>query len=187
MSLELADGALAALSVTMGAAVEHSRLRFCFEHVTVESSLSPYRPHLEPWRFETADEVGKAEIEAALADFAPQPEHFEGQSWTEDNDGFTSRWSSEYDKKNAIAASYVRINTGNTSVIRERVYDLAVVTRMIEAAGFQILGTLDAENWKPPRRKTTRVDIVAVKRGAPGIEKRFKKAVAQVRQVALGG
>lgn len=114
-------------------------------------------------------------------------EHFEGQAWTEDNDGFTSRWASEYDKKNAIAASYVRINTGNTSVIRERVYDLAVVTRMIEAAGFQLLGALDAENWKSPRRKTTRVDLVAVKKGAPGIEKRFKKVVAMVQKVALGG
>jgi predicted dehydrogenase len=79
VSLELTDGALAALSVTMGAAVEHSRLRFYFEQVTVESNLSPYRPHLEPWRFETADEARKAEIDAALADFVPLPEHFEGQ------------------------------------------------------------------------------------------------------------
>jgi predicted dehydrogenase len=79
VSLALADGALAALSVTMGAAVEHSRLRFYFEHVTVESNLSPYRPHLEPWRFETADEVARAAIDAALTDFVPQPEHFEGQ------------------------------------------------------------------------------------------------------------
>ncbi len=71
--------ALAALSVTMGAALEHSRLRFYFERVTVESNLSPYRPHLEPWRFETADEAGRAEIDAALAGFAPLPEHFEGQ------------------------------------------------------------------------------------------------------------
>jgi predicted dehydrogenase len=79
VSLELADGALAALSVTMGAAVEHSRLRFYFEHVTVESNLSPYRPHLEPWRFETADEVAGAAIDAGLTDFVPQLEHFEGQ------------------------------------------------------------------------------------------------------------
>ena len=79
VSLELADGALAALSVTMGAAVEHSRLRFYFEQVTVESNLSPYRPHREPWRFETADEAASAEMDAALADFMPLPEHFEGQ------------------------------------------------------------------------------------------------------------
>jgi predicted dehydrogenase len=79
VSLELADGALAALSVTMGAATEHSRLRFYFERVTVESNLSPYRPHLEPWRFEPADEAAGAEIDATLADFEPLPEHFEGQ------------------------------------------------------------------------------------------------------------
>ena len=79
VSLELADGALAAHSVTMGAAVEHSRLRFYFEKVTVESNLSPYRPHLEPWRFETADEAARSEIEAGLADFTPLPEHFAGQ------------------------------------------------------------------------------------------------------------
>jgi predicted dehydrogenase len=79
VSLELADGVLAAHSVTMGAAGEHSRLRFYFEKVTVESNLSPYGPHLEPWRFETADEVAKAKIEAGLADFTPMPEHFAGQ------------------------------------------------------------------------------------------------------------
>jgi predicted dehydrogenase len=79
VSLELADGALAVHSVTMGAALEHSRLRFYFEKVTVESSLSPYRPHLEPWRFETADAAASAEIEVGLADFAAMPEHFAGQ------------------------------------------------------------------------------------------------------------
>jgi predicted dehydrogenase len=79
VSLELADGALAALSVTMGAALEHSRLRFYFEKVTVESNLSPYRPHLDPWRFETADEASRTAIEAGLADFTPLPEHFAGQ------------------------------------------------------------------------------------------------------------
>jgi predicted dehydrogenase len=79
VSLELADGALAAHSVTMGAAVEHSRLRFYFEKVTVQSNLRPYGPHLEPWRFETADEAAKAEIEASLADFTSLPEHFAGQ------------------------------------------------------------------------------------------------------------
>jgi len=79
VSLELANGAFAALSVTMGAASEHSRLRFYFENVTVESNHAPYRPHLEPWRFETADDEAKALIEAGLADFTPTLEHFGGQ------------------------------------------------------------------------------------------------------------
>ena len=113
-------------------------------------------------------------------------EHFEGQSWEEDNDGFTSRWASAYDRKQAIAESSVRINTGSTSVIRERVYDLELVTDLIEKAGFQILAAFDAETWKAPRKKTTRIDFVAVKNGAPGIAKRFQKTAVQVRRLALG-
>jgi hypothetical protein len=45
----------------------------------VESNLAPYHPQADPWRFETADEAAKAEIEAALADFTPTLEHYEGQ------------------------------------------------------------------------------------------------------------
>jgi predicted dehydrogenase len=79
LALEMADGALVSLSVTMGSAVEISRLRFCFEHLTCESNLAPYRPHLEPWQLWPMDEAAKARIEAALADFEPALEHFEGQ------------------------------------------------------------------------------------------------------------
>lgn len=79
LSLEFADGVLAALSITLGAATEHSRLRFCFEQVSVESNLAPYRPHQEPWRFDPVDEAAAAAIETAFADFQPAPEHFHGQ------------------------------------------------------------------------------------------------------------
>lgn len=79
LALEMEDGALVSLSVTMGSAVEISRLRFCFETLTCESSHAPYRPHLEPWQWWPMDEAAKARIEEALADFAPAPEHFEGQ------------------------------------------------------------------------------------------------------------
>jgi predicted dehydrogenase len=47
--------AIASLSVTLGSATEISRLRFCFEHVTAESSLEPYDPGAEPWSFHFAD------------------------------------------------------------------------------------------------------------------------------------
>jgi len=79
LALEMADGALVSLSVTLGAAVETSRLRLCFETLTVESNLAPYRPHLEPWQMWPADESAQARIDEALADFEPAPEHFEGQ------------------------------------------------------------------------------------------------------------
>jgi predicted dehydrogenase len=78
LALEMADGALVGLSVTLGSADEISRLRFCFETLTCESNLSPYRPHLEPWQFWPMDEAADGRIAGALADFKPEPEHFTG-------------------------------------------------------------------------------------------------------------
>jgi predicted dehydrogenase len=46
-----ADGALVSMNVNLGAATESSRLVWCFEHVTIESSTSPYDPAAEPWTF----------------------------------------------------------------------------------------------------------------------------------------
>ena len=40
--LEMADGSFATLSVTLGAEEDMSRLRFCFEGLTVESNHDPY-------------------------------------------------------------------------------------------------------------------------------------------------
>jgi predicted dehydrogenase len=78
-ALEMADGSLATLSVTLGAAVEVSRLRFCFEHFTAESGGTPYSPGSEPWTFQPATPAIGAAIDAALADFRPKPERFAGQ------------------------------------------------------------------------------------------------------------
>jgi predicted dehydrogenase len=78
-SLLMADGALAGLSVTLGAAEEISRLRFCFEGLTAESSHTPYRPSAEPWTLIPRSAAGAARIEAALADFVPEEEGFARQ------------------------------------------------------------------------------------------------------------
>ena len=78
-SLEMADGSLATLSVTIGHATDMSRLRFCFENFTAESCTSPYSPGSEPWTFTpTSPEMGER-IAAALADFTPKKERFAGQ------------------------------------------------------------------------------------------------------------
>ena len=79
LSLEMADGALAALSVTLGAECEHTRLRFMFEHVTITSSLGPYDPGNDPWTFEPRSEQARGPIEAALAEVVPEPSGFAGQ------------------------------------------------------------------------------------------------------------
>lgn len=78
-ALEMADGSLATLSATLGSHVEISRLRFCFENLTAESSLSPYAPGSEPWTFTPRDEAAGRLIDDALIGFDPGPEGFVGQ------------------------------------------------------------------------------------------------------------
>jgi predicted dehydrogenase len=58
---------------------EFSRLRFCFENLTAESSTAPYSPGSEPWSFVPANDDVAKRIEAALADFRPKKERFAGQ------------------------------------------------------------------------------------------------------------
>ena len=53
-------------TVTLGAAVETSRLRFVYENLTVESSQSPYKPGAEPWTFNYASKDVARRAEAAL-------------------------------------------------------------------------------------------------------------------------
>jgi predicted dehydrogenase len=78
-SLEMADGSLATLSVTLGAASESSRLRFCFENFTAESSTAPYSPGSEPWSIVPTSPEMEAPIAAALDGFEPKKERFAGQ------------------------------------------------------------------------------------------------------------
>jgi predicted dehydrogenase len=77
--LELEDGSFATLSVTLGAEEDMSRLRFCFEGLTVESNRSPYSPGTAPWRFTAADPERQLAIDAAVAELAPAPERYTGQ------------------------------------------------------------------------------------------------------------
>jgi predicted dehydrogenase len=79
IALDMADGSVATLSATLGSAVQISRLRFVFRHLTAESNLDPYRPSRDPWVFSGADEAAQARIDAALASYAPGAEYFEGQ------------------------------------------------------------------------------------------------------------
>lgn len=73
------DGGLATMSVTLGSIHEITRLRFCFEHVTAESSTDPYEPGNEPWQFDfSSDEVADsaARVWEAMPNARPG---FEGQ------------------------------------------------------------------------------------------------------------
>ena len=77
--LEMADGSLATLSVTLGTEEDMSRLRFCFEGLTAESNHSPYNPGTAPWRFIAADPERQQAVDRAVADVPLGPERNAGQ------------------------------------------------------------------------------------------------------------
>lgn len=79
ITLEMANGALASLSVTLGSSAEISRHRFTFQNFSAESNTRPYTNSGDPWEF-TADSPDLAvKIEEALARFNPLPESYAGQ------------------------------------------------------------------------------------------------------------
>jgi predicted dehydrogenase len=75
-ALEMADGSLATLAVTLGSAREISRLRFCFERLVAESNTHPYDYSSDPWQFAGSSPEIDGEIAAALRDFSPGPEGY---------------------------------------------------------------------------------------------------------------
>ena len=80
VAIEMANGSLATLSVTLGAAEELSRIRFMFANLTVESrSAHPYRIGDDPWYFKAKSPEVEAQIAATLSAFKPSPGSFAGQ------------------------------------------------------------------------------------------------------------
>jgi predicted dehydrogenase len=78
-SLVMRSGALVSLAATLGSQREISRLRLCFEHVTLESALAPYSPGDDPWEMIPASPEAELRIAEALADYRPVPSRYEGQ------------------------------------------------------------------------------------------------------------
>ena len=77
-SLLMESGALVSLAATLGSQKEISRLRFCFEHATFESSHSPYSPGDDPWEIIPASPEAADRIADALAAHCLVPSRFEG-------------------------------------------------------------------------------------------------------------
>jgi predicted dehydrogenase len=73
------DGALVSMNVTTGAATESSRLTWCFEHVTIESSTEPYHPARGPWRFDFRDPRSAEAAENCWAQLSDGPQQYAGQ------------------------------------------------------------------------------------------------------------
>lgn len=80
VSIEMANGSVATLAVTLGAAEELSRIRFMFQNLTVESRSShPYRIGDDPWYFKGKTPEIDERIASTFASFKPGYESFTGQ------------------------------------------------------------------------------------------------------------
>jgi predicted dehydrogenase len=79
MSIEMLDGSLGTISVTLGSAAEISRHRFTFRNLTAESNTEPYGNSREPWIFSFQGEEQQRRITEALNQFKPLPEGYAGQ------------------------------------------------------------------------------------------------------------
>ena len=67
IALRMKNGALATSSITLGAADDSSRLRFCFEGLTAESGRTPYAPAKDDWTFRARPPVEQSAIDRILA------------------------------------------------------------------------------------------------------------------------
>jgi predicted dehydrogenase len=79
ITFEMADGSLAASTTTLGCADEISRHRFVFKNFTADSNTRPYDSSGDPWKFSADSPELQTEIDAALAGFQPDLEHYAGQ------------------------------------------------------------------------------------------------------------
>lgn len=73
---EMSSGALATSSVTLGAASDQSRLRFCFSNLTAQSSLTPYNPGSNPWTFDARNTAVQAKIDKIVNEHQHHSEGF---------------------------------------------------------------------------------------------------------------
>ena len=70
LSIEMEDGTLVTSSITLGAANDTSRLKFCFDGLTVESSASPdkpYNPGEDEWTFLPRAPITQSQIDEVLS------------------------------------------------------------------------------------------------------------------------
>ena len=79
-AVEMADGSLGTISVTLGSCAQISRHRFTFRNVSAESNTEPYTNSAEPWTYSLPEKTeAGGPIERALSEFEPTAEGYEGQ------------------------------------------------------------------------------------------------------------
>lgn len=78
ISMKTVEGALVTSSITLGAAGNSSRLRACFEQVTVTSTDEPYNVCSSPWTFQARDSAIQARIDEIVDGTEDVPPRFPG-------------------------------------------------------------------------------------------------------------
>lgn len=78
ITFQMLSGALVTSSITLGAADDTSRLRFCFEGLTATSGSAPYAPATGQWEFRARAPFEQSAIDRVLAQVEPAPDGFAG-------------------------------------------------------------------------------------------------------------
>jgi predicted dehydrogenase len=78
ISLRMKSGALVTSSITLGAADDTSRLRFCFNGLTAESGSNPYAPAEGHWTFKAREPYEQQKIDDVLANVSEPPAGYVG-------------------------------------------------------------------------------------------------------------
>ena len=108
-------------------------------------------------------------------------EHFDGQEWEENHGRFRTTWNSQYSRTTHIADTTLRVNTGASGLIQERMYPLEEIEQALREAGFLLLDALDARTWKKTGKRTLRIDFVAVKETTRTRLSQFDTVAAEIR------
>ncbi|WP_299970484.1 Gfo/Idh/MocA family oxidoreductase [uncultured Roseobacter sp.] len=66
ISMVMQSGALMTSSVTLGAARDTSRLRYCFEKLTAESGSAPYTPAEDVWTFTARGDARQQDVDRVI-------------------------------------------------------------------------------------------------------------------------
>ena len=107
ISFQMTNGALASSSITLGAADDTSRLKFCFENLMAVSGSLPYAPAEDTWTFTARGSTSQSQIDDCLAhvDAGDSPKA-----------GFAGFFEALADKLDGIAENHVSIEDGRRSL-----------------------------------------------------------------------
>ncbi len=78
LAIRMQSDALVTSSITLGAANDTSRMRFCFQGLTAESGTAPYKPAEDAWTFTAREPTLQSAIDMALEDVTMLPSGYEG-------------------------------------------------------------------------------------------------------------